>query len=114
MRHAQALILEKLPLQPSGNLLGRPVLHQFTRNDLPERGVSGQQARLGPQGRFPGLLIGFIWAGVRAPPPGGPTSRLMGETRGGWPWTIPKREEPQAIPREMSSRSARVSELDER
>ena len=34
VRHAQALVVRVCCLQPSGNLLRRPVLHQFTRNDL--------------------------------------------------------------------------------
>src|ERR1700730_3196699 len=67
VRHAQALIVGILPLQPSGNLLRRPVLHQFTRNDLLQPAVGGEQARLGSQGRLPGLLIGFVGAILRAP-----------------------------------------------
>src|SRR6202790_1999006 len=59
VRHAEALVVGMLALQPSGNLLRRPVLHQFTRNDLPELGVSGQKTSLGSQGRFPRLPIGF-------------------------------------------------------
>src|SRR5207245_1726282 len=54
-------------LQPSGNLLGRPVLHQFTRNDLLQLAVGGQQACFGPQGRLPGLLIGLVGSILRAP-----------------------------------------------
>ena len=67
VRHAQALIVGILPLQPSGNLLRRPVLHQFTRNDLLQLAAGGQKARLGSQGRLPGLLIGFTRAILRAP-----------------------------------------------
>src|ERR1700730_12559319 len=33
VRHAHALVLGILVLQPSGNLLRRPVQDQFTRND---------------------------------------------------------------------------------
>ena len=33
VRHAQALVVGIFHLEPSGYLLGRPVLHQFTRND---------------------------------------------------------------------------------
>jgi hypothetical protein len=35
VRHAQALVIGILGLQPSGNLFGRPVQDQFTRNDVP-------------------------------------------------------------------------------
>jgi hypothetical protein len=48
--HAQALVSGILDLQPTGNLLRRPVQHQFTRNELPQLQVDGQQAALGPQG----------------------------------------------------------------
>jgi hypothetical protein len=48
VRHAQALVIRVVLLQPSGNLLRRPVLHQSTRNDLLQLAVGGQQARLGP------------------------------------------------------------------
>ena len=34
--HAHALVIGILALQPSGNLLGRPVQDQFTRNDVPQ------------------------------------------------------------------------------
>jgi hypothetical protein len=33
VRHAQALVFRVVLLQPSGNLLRRPFLHQFTRNN---------------------------------------------------------------------------------
>jgi hypothetical protein len=48
VRHAQVLVVGMLALQPSGNLFRRPVLHQFTRNDLLQLAVSSQQAWLGP------------------------------------------------------------------
>src|ERR1700688_229275 len=67
VRHTQALILRILSLQPSGNLLRRPVLQQFTRNDLLQLAVGGQPARLGPQGRLPGLPIGLVGSILRAP-----------------------------------------------
>ena len=50
--HAQALIIRIGLLQPSGNLLRRPVLHQFTRDYLLQLAVGGQHARFGPQGRL--------------------------------------------------------------
>src|SRR5450755_607769 len=39
--HLHRLVLGILALQPSGNLLRRPVQKEFTRNDLPELSVSG-------------------------------------------------------------------------
>jgi len=33
--HAQALVIGILGFQPSGNLFGRSVQYQFTRNDVP-------------------------------------------------------------------------------
>src|SRR5450432_292707 len=67
VRHTHALVVGILQLQPSGNLFRRPVQHQFTRNDFPELGVSGQKAGLGSEGRFPRLLIGFTGSIGRAP-----------------------------------------------
>src|ERR1700694_3403802 len=65
--HAQALVIRVVLLQPSGNLLRRPVQHQSTRNDLLQLAVGGQQARLGPQGRLPSPLIGFVGSILRPP-----------------------------------------------
>src|SRR5271156_598125 len=48
--HAQALVRGILDLQPSGNLLRRPVQNQFTRNNLPQLHLDSQKAALGPQG----------------------------------------------------------------
>src|SRR5258706_4779150 len=36
VRHAHALVVGIPILQPPGNLLGRPVQNQFTRNDIPQ------------------------------------------------------------------------------
>ena len=73
--------------------------------------MSGQQAELGPQGRLPGLLIGFIGAILRAPAMAGYLSADRGGTaRLQALGDNPRIEQPLAIPREMSSRSARVSE----
>src|ERR1700721_76429 len=55
--HAQALVMGILVLQPPGNLLGRPVQDQSTRNDVPQLAVLGKQAALRTQGRNPSLLI---------------------------------------------------------
>src|SRR6202163_1994531 len=65
--HAQASVLGILILQPSGNLLRRPVQNQFTRNQLPQRAVTSQQTGLGPPGRLPGLLIGIVGSILRPP-----------------------------------------------
>src|ERR1700722_3987674 len=67
VRHAHALVLGILNLQPSGNLFRRPVQDEFTRNDLLQIYVQGKKAGLGPQGRLPGLLIGFIGSIQRSP-----------------------------------------------
>ena len=82
VRHAQALVVGILLLQPAGNLLGRPVLDQFTRNDPSERGVSGQQARLGSQGRVPRLLIGLACSILRVPAMAGYLSAYVWNKRG--------------------------------
>ena len=60
--HAQALVVGILGLQPSGNLLGRPVQDQFTRNDVPQLAVDGQQTLLRSQGRDPSLVIRIMGA----------------------------------------------------
>jgi len=67
VRHAQVLVVRIGLFQPSGNLLRRPVLHQFTRNESAEFLVEGQAAGLGPQSRFPGLLVGLVGSILRAP-----------------------------------------------
>jgi hypothetical protein len=48
--HAHALVSGILDLQPSRNLLRRPVQNQFTRNQPPQLRVDGQKTTLGPQG----------------------------------------------------------------
>src|SRR5712664_3901971 len=60
--HAQALVIGILDLQPSGNLLGRPVQDQFTRNDIPQLAVEGKQTPFQSQGREPSLVIGIMGA----------------------------------------------------
>ena len=59
--HTHALIIGILDFQPAGDLLGRPVQNQFTRNDVPQLQVDGKKAALGPQGRLPGCAVG--WTG---------------------------------------------------
>src|SRR5215470_14987602 len=55
--HAHALVIRIRSLQPSGNLLGRPVQNQFTRNDVAQLAVHGKQTPLRTQGRNPSLAI---------------------------------------------------------
>src|SRR6266481_2190560 len=55
--HTHPLVLGILRLQPSGNLLGRPVQDQFTRNHLSQPRVQGKKALLRPQSRLPGVVI---------------------------------------------------------
>src|SRR6185369_14256102 len=55
--YAHPLVLGILRLQPSGNLLGRPVQEQFTGNDLSQPWVQRQMALVGPQSRLPGVVI---------------------------------------------------------
>src|SRR2546426_3939987 len=62
LRHSHALVIGIVGLQPSGNLFGRPVQDQFTRNDLSQPLVHGKKALLGPQGRLPGLVIRLMSA----------------------------------------------------
>src|SRR5215472_2487335 len=54
-RHA--LVVGIVVLQPPGNLLGRPVQHQFTRNEAAQLAVHGKQTSLRAQGRNPCLVI---------------------------------------------------------
>src|ERR1700684_1741840 len=71
--HAQTLVVGILGLQPPGNLLGRPVQDQFTRNEVPQPAVDAKQTLLWPQGRSPSLVIGIVGTigrthhGVRPP-----------------------------------------------
>src|SRR5271170_277627 len=58
VRHAHALVLGILGLQPSADLFRRPLQQQLTRNDLLQLLLHSQKAGLRPQSRFPGLGIG--------------------------------------------------------
>ncbi len=78
VRHAQALVVRIGLLQPSGNLLRRPVLHQFTRNEGAELVVQGQPTDLRPQGRLPGLGVGFVSSILHAPAMAGHLSAYRG------------------------------------
>ena len=112
--HAQALVIRILGLQPSGNLLGRPVQDQFTRNDVPQLAVAGKEALLRSQGRVPSSTIRIKGAIGRTatmarnlPAHGGGRAELSRRA-------ISRSGESEAIPREMSSRSASVSASRER
>src|SRR6204780_4327595 len=65
--HAQALVVGILVLQPPGNLLGRPVQDQSTRNDVPQLAVLAKQTLLRTQGRNPSLLICILGTIGRTP-----------------------------------------------
>src|SRR5271163_490881 len=111
--HAQALVVGILVLQPPGDLLGRPVQDQSTRNDVPQLAVLGKQTALRTQGRNPSLLI-CILGTIGRTPPWRATSRHREEAARSRPRAISRIEEPEAIPRERSSRSATVSAKRER
>src|SRR5882757_3777918 len=55
--HAHALGVAIVDLQPPRNLLGRPIQNQFTRNDVAQLAVPGEQTSLRAQGRNPSLAI---------------------------------------------------------
>src|SRR6202034_1110033 len=74
MRHAHALVLGILTLQPTGNLFRRPVQDEFPRNDLLQLHVQGKKTSLGTQGRVPSLLIGVTGSIKRSPPMAGDPS----------------------------------------
>jgi hypothetical protein len=98
---------------PPGNLFGRPVQDQFTRNDVPQPAVDAQQTSLRTQGRSPSLAIGIMGTIGRTATMA-TTSRHTEEAARSRPRAISRSGEPEAIPREMSSRSARVSANRER
>src|SRR6266481_6879283 len=55
--HSHPLVIGIPGLQPSGYLLGRPIQHQFTRNDVPYLAVHGKKTSLRTHGRNPSLAI---------------------------------------------------------
>ncbi len=113
--HAQALVIRILGLQPSGNLLGRPVQDQFTRNDVPQLAVAGKEALLRSQGRVPSSTIRIKGAiGRTATMARNGHARLTVEAARSSRRAISRSGESEAIPREMSSRSASVSASRER
>src|SRR6266478_1752145 len=105
--HAHALVIGILNLQPSGNLFRRPIQNQFTRNHLLQLHLNGKKAPLGPQGRIPGALIRFMGSILRTATM---TCHLPAHRRCGALQTLAmsRIDEPEATPREISSRSVRV------
>jgi len=101
-----------LGLQPSGNLLGRPVQDQFTRTMSRKLAVEGQQTPLRSQGD-PSSTIRIMGA-IAGRPPWREISRLSVEAARSSRRAISRSGESEAIPREMSSRSASVSASRER
>ncbi len=55
--HAHALIVGIVGPQPPGNLLGRPVQNQFTRNDVTQLSVHRKETAFRSQRRVPSLLV---------------------------------------------------------
>jgi hypothetical protein len=113
VRHAHPLVLGILGLQPPGNLLGRPFVDQFTRNDLSQPPVQGKKALLGPQGRLPGLVIRLVRSIGGMATMAGDLPATVEAARSRC-LAISRIDEPDAIPREMSSRSGRVRARRER
>ena len=111
--HAHALVVGILSFQPPGNLLGRLVQHQFTRNDVVQLAVHGKQIVLRPQRCVPGLLVRIIGAIGRSATMARdfPTDRRRSPMKTTGNLTHRRTE---AIPREMFSRSAKVSASRER
>src|SRR5439155_20631737 len=60
MRYLHALIVGVSDLQPSRDLLGRPLEGQFTRHYLAQPTVQSEPALLGPKGRQCGLIVSMI------------------------------------------------------
>ena len=99
--------------QPACDLLRRPIILQLTRNDSLQRQILREQAGLGATSCVPGCQIGLRCAIASAPAvPGnfladreGARFKLL---------AMPRTVSPAAMPREISSRSARLSTLAER
>ena len=75
--------------------------------------MEGQATGLRPQGRLPGLGVGLVSSILRAPAMAGHLSVTVELARPRC-WAMTRIEQPLAIPREMSSRSAHVSARRER
>src|SRR5258708_27649295 len=66
--NAHALVVEILSLKPPGDLLGRPIQNQFTRNEVTQLAVRGKQTAFRPQRCVPCLLLRIIGAIGRSAP----------------------------------------------
>ena len=106
MGHSHAPVIRVLRLQPSGNLLGRPVQNQFTRSDVPQLAVPGKKTAFRTRRRVPGLVVHIMSTISRA----ATMARDFPTHRGGGPIDtseISRVDQPEAIPREMSSLNER-------
>src|SRR6478736_4897467 len=57
VRQTQALVMGEVDLQPTGDLLRRPIQRQFTRDDVAQLPVPREQTLLGAQREPPGTII---------------------------------------------------------
>ncbi len=73
--HRQALLIGIRGFQPAGNLLGRPVQNQFTRNDVPQLRVDRKRAAPGGARPTARLRRPLDW---RDTPDGHPDVRPLG------------------------------------
>src|SRR5258708_29687011 len=60
--HEHALVVGMLSLQSPGDLLGRAIQNQFTRNEVTQLAVRGKQTVFRPQRCVPCLLVRIIGA----------------------------------------------------
>src|SRR6202043_1954654 len=114
VRHALALVVRIGLLQPPRNLLRRPVLHQFTRNEGAELVVQGQPTDLRPQGRLPGLGVGFVSSILHTAAMAGHLSAYRGASATQMLGDDPHGAAAGDSAGQMSSRSANVSARPER
>src|ERR1700722_4807408 len=106
--HSHARVIGKLNFQPSGNLLGRPVQDQFTRNDVAQLAVPGEQTSLRAPGRNPSLAICIMGTIGRTATMASGFPTYCGDSSPQVTGDLTNRRA-GSIPREMSSRSARRS-----
>jgi hypothetical protein len=99
--------------EPFRNLFRRPVQDQFTGDHRTQLPVEGKQARPGPQSRLPSLMVGFTGS-VQGTAAVAYHLRLTVDGARSSPLAISRIDEPEAIPRDMPSRSASVSVRSER
>ena len=105
VRHLIRLVIRVSALQPAGNLLGRPVPLEPGGNKLPQPPMRRQLTPLGAQSPIPGLLVrrrGTV-------PPLRCSSRLTVDGARLSLAAIERSDAPTAAPREISSRSDKLS-----